>query len=166
MKNSSKKCDDGNCPVHGSLNVRGRSFTGTVISTKMQKTAIVEWGGRSYLRKYERYEKKRSKVKAHNPDCIGAKEGDLVEIAECRPLSKTKNFVIVKVLGKEKGFKEKMEAREEAKVKDKEKEETSETEEGSESKQKESSGGSFESKPLNDPKIEDPKEEEIETNKS
>jgi len=165
MKNSSKKCDDGNCPVHGSLNVRGRNFTGAVISTKMQKTAIVEWGGRSYLRKYERYEKKRSKVKAHNPDCIGAKEGDLVEIAECRPLSKTKNFVIVKALGKEKGFKEKMEAREEAKVKDKEKEETSETKEGSELQQKEESKESFESKPLNNPKAEEPGEEESESSK-
>ncbi len=165
MKNSSKKCNDGNCPVHGSLNVRGRSFTGAVISTKMQKTAIVEWGGRSYLRKYERYEKKRSKVKAHNPNCIGAKEGDLVEIAECRPLSKTKNFVIVKSLGKEKGFKEKMEAREEAKVKDKEKEETSDTVEGSELQQKERISESFESKPLNNSKIGEPKEEENESSK-
>ena len=155
MKNISKKCNDGNCPVHGSLNARGRSFTGAVISTKMQKTAIVEWGGRSYLRKYERYEKKRSKVKTHNSECIGAKEGDLVEITECRPLSKTKNFVIVKILGKEKGFKEKMEAREEGKVKDKKKEETPEAEE---------SQGSYESKTQNSPKTE-PKEEEIETSK-
>lgn len=135
-KTSSKKCNDKNCPVHGSLNIRGRSFIGSVISTKMQKTAIVEWGRRGYLRKYERYEKKRSKVKAHNPECINAKDGDLVEIRETRPLSKTKNFVIVKVLGKEKGFKEKMEAREEAKVKVKEKEETQKTEEGSGLQQK------------------------------
>jgi len=163
MKNNPKKCNDRNCPVHGSLNVRGRSFTGAVISTKMQKTAIVEWGGRSYLRKYERYEKKRSKVKAHNPDCIGAKEGDLVEIVECRPLSKTKSFAIVKVLGKEKGFKEKMEAREEAKVKDKKKEETLEAEKGSEDQNKE---GSFESKTQDDLKTEEPEEKEIETSKS
>lgn len=165
MKDISKKCNDKNCPVHGSLNVRGRSFTGAVISTKMQKTAIVEWGGRIYLKKYERYEKKRSKVKAHNPDCIGAKEGDLVEIAECRPLSKTKKFAIVKILGREKGFKEKMEAREEAKVKDKEKEETSETEEGFDPHQKERILESFEPKPRNNPKAEEPEEEEIETNK-
>ena len=110
------RCDDKNCPFHGSSKIRGRSFIGTLISTKMQKTAIVEWGRRYYLRKYERYEKRRSKVKVHNPDCINAKEGDLVKIVECKPLSKTKNFVIVEVLGKEKGFKERMEAREEAKV--------------------------------------------------
>ena len=65
----------------------------------------------------------------HNPDCIDAKEGNLVKIMECRPLSKTKNFVIVEVLGKEKGFQERMEAREEAKVV-KKKAEEEKTEEG------------------------------------
>ena len=173
-KTSSKKCNDKNCHVHGSLNVRGRSFTGAVISTKMQKTAIVEWGRRGYLKKYERYEKKRSKVKAHNPECINAKDGDLVEIRETRPLSKTKNFVIVSVLGKEKGFKEKMEAREEAKVKIKKKEETPKTEESSGSQQKEEGMGilgsetpkkSDETKIQDHAKIKEPKEEESEASK-
>ena len=111
------KCNDGNCPFHGSLKCGGRSFTGTVTSVKMQKTAIVEWGHRQFLRKYERYEKRGSRVKAHNPACINANEGNIVKIMECRPLSKTKNFVVVEVLGKEKGFKERMEAEEEAKFK-------------------------------------------------
>lgn len=116
MKKKSDKCNDKNCPIHGSLKTRGRNFVGTIISTKMQNTATVEWERRSFLRKYERYEKMRSRVKAHNPKCINAQEGDLVKIMECRPLSKTKNYVIIESLGKEKGFKEKMEAREEAKV--------------------------------------------------
>lgn len=111
------KCDDDNCPFHGSLKCRGRIFTGTVTSVKMQKTTIVEWWHRQFLRKYERYEKRKSRVKAHNPACINANEGDIVRIMECRPLSKTKNFVVVEVLGKEKGFKERMEAEEEAKFK-------------------------------------------------
>ncbi|MAH33380.1 30S ribosomal protein S17 [archaeon] len=111
------KCEDSNCPVHGRLKCRGRSFTGTVISTRMQKTAVVEWERRNYLRKYERFEKRRSKVMAHNTVCINAKEGDIVKIMECRPLSKSKNFVIVEVLGKERLFKERMEAEEESKVK-------------------------------------------------
>lgn len=111
------KCDDDNCPFHGKLKCRGRTFVGTIISAKMQKTATVSWERRHFLKKYERYEKRKSKVKAHNPACINAHEGDIVKIMECRPLSKTKNFVIVEVLGKEKGFKERMEAEEEAKVK-------------------------------------------------
>ncbi len=113
----SGKCDDNNCPFHGSLKCRGRTFTCTVISTKMQKTATVSWERRHFLKKFERYEKRKSTVKAHNPACINALEGDIVKIMECRPLSKTKNFVIIDVLGKEKGFKERMEAEEESKVK-------------------------------------------------
>jgi len=112
-----KACEDDNCPFHGKLKCRGRTFVGTIISAKMQKTATVSWERRHFLKKYERYEKRKSKVKAHNPACINAHEGDIVKIMECRPLSKTKNFVIVEVLGKEKGFKERMEAEEEAKVK-------------------------------------------------
>ncbi|MBU4143207.1 30S ribosomal protein S17 [Patescibacteria group bacterium] len=112
-----EECNDNNCPVHGSLKCRGRTFTGTVISTKMQKTAIIEWERRYFLGKYERYEKRRSRVKAHNPICINVHEGDIAKIMECRPLSKTKNFVVVGVLGKEKGFTERMEAEEEAKTK-------------------------------------------------
>ena len=113
------KCDDGNCPFHGSLKCRGRSFTCTVLSTKMQKTAKVGWDRRHFLKKYERYEKRKSVLKVHSPSCIGVQEGNIVKIMECKPLSKTKNFVIIEVLGKERGFKERMEAKEEAKFKDK-----------------------------------------------
>nr|AJS13042.1 30S ribosomal protein S17P, small subunit ribosomal protein S17 [uncultured archaeon] len=76
-------------------------LTGTVASDKMSKTAIVSWDRKVYVPKFERYEKRRSKVSAHNPECIDAKRGDVVLIAETRPLSKTKNFVIIEVIGKE-----------------------------------------------------------------
>ena len=112
-----KACEDDNCPFHGTLKCRGRIFTGTVVSSRMQKTVNVEWEWQNYLRKYERYEKKRGRVKAHNPSCINANEGDIVKIMECRPLSKTKNFVVVEVLGREKRFEQRMEAEEESKVK-------------------------------------------------
>lgn len=89
------KCDDPNCPFHGNVGVRGRIFTGTVIALDLNRTATVEWPRQFYLHKYERYEKRRSRVRAHNPECINAAVGDKVTIAECRPLSKTKSFVIV-----------------------------------------------------------------------
>jgi small subunit ribosomal protein S17 len=92
------KCEDINCPIHGNNKMRGRIFEGKVIRAKMTKTVTVEWPRRRYLSKYERFEKRRSKVKAHNPVCISAKEGDTVRISECRPLSKSKNFVILEVL--------------------------------------------------------------------
>ena len=119
----SKKCKDMNCPFHGRLKCRGKVLTGTVISTKMQKTVTVEFEKRYYIPKYERYEKRRTRIKAHNPECIAAKDGDVVRISECRPLSKTKNFVIIENLGKEKGFEEKMEALEEGKKRKKVEEE-------------------------------------------
>jgi small subunit ribosomal protein S17 len=50
------------------------------------------------IAKFERYEKRQSKIHAHNPPCIEAKAGDRVKIAECRPLSKTKSYVVVEVL--------------------------------------------------------------------
>ena len=112
-------CKDNNCPFHGSLSLRGRKFTATVTSAKMRKTAVIEFPRLHYITKYERYEKRRTKLKVHNPECVSAKNGDVVEIMECRPLSKTKSFVITKKLGVEKGFKGKMEAREAAKFADK-----------------------------------------------
>ena len=124
MKETSKLVNDSK---ESGLSLRGRIFVGTVISSKMQKTVTVEWERKNYMKKYERYEKRRSRVKAHNPDSINAQEGDIVKIMECRPLSKTKNFVVIKILGKEKGFQEKIEAREESKAKKEKKKEETET---------------------------------------
>ena len=118
-----QRCNDAKCPFHGNLSVRGRQFIGTVVSTKMRKTAIIEFERLHFLKKYERYEKRRTKLKVHNPECINTEEGGIVKVMECKPLSKTKNFVIIQKLGAEKGFKEKMEAREVAKIATKKEEE-------------------------------------------
>lgn len=79
------------------ISTRGRVFEGTVISDKMHKTVTVEWHRRKFVPKYERYERRRSKVKAHNPESMNAKTGDTVKIMETRPLSKTKNFIVIEV---------------------------------------------------------------------
>lgn len=117
-----QECNDFKCPFHGSLNTRGRQLTGTVISTKMRKTSVIEFERLYFIPKYERYEKRRTKLKVHNPECINVKEGDIVKVMECKPLSKTKSFVIIQKFGHEKGFKGRMEAREAGKVIEKEKE--------------------------------------------
>lgn|SRR3989338_4235420 len=94
------KSSDPKDPYFGSLKLRGRIFTGIVVSDKMQKTATVEWPRRKFNKKYERFEVRRSRVKAHNPESIDAKAGDMVAIAESRPLSKTKHFVIIEIIKK------------------------------------------------------------------
>ncbi len=91
-------CEDDNCPFHGTLPVRGRTFEGDVESTKMEKTAVVSWEYAEKVPKYERYERRNTRVTAHDPACIRLSEGDRVKIAECRPISKTKSFVIVEKL--------------------------------------------------------------------
>ncbi len=99
-KKGEVKCEDNFCPFHGRTKLHGRSLIGEVLSTKSHKTAKVVRERQYFLKKYERYEKRQTKIKVHNPPCINAKSGDLVRVVESRPLSKTKNFVIVEVLEK------------------------------------------------------------------
>ncbi|MDO8339368.1 MAG: 30S ribosomal protein S17 [Candidatus Burarchaeum sp.] len=92
------ECNDVNCFVHGSLRTRGSILEGRVVSDKGKRTVIVERELVRLVPKYERYARSRSRIPAHNPECIGAKLGDLVRIAECRKISKTKAWTVVKVL--------------------------------------------------------------------
>jgi len=91
-------CKDRHCPFHGDAKLRGRIFVGKVVKAGMQKTVTVEWPRLFYIPKYERFEKRRTRVKAHNVECIEAKVGDEVRIMETRPISKTKNFVVIEVI--------------------------------------------------------------------
>lgn len=95
VKPPEKDCKDEKCPFHGKLPVRGNVITGKVVSSRAQKTVVVQRDYQQLLPKYERYERRHSRISAYNPECVGAKEGDVVKIAECRPLSKTKSFVVV-----------------------------------------------------------------------
>ena len=92
-------CEDPHCPFHGRLAVRGQVLEGTVVSTGMQRTAVVERTLLHYVPKYERYEKRRRRYLAHNPPCLKVQPGHRVRIAETRPLSKTVAFCIVQDLG-------------------------------------------------------------------
>ncbi len=89
------KCDDLNCPFHGTLKIRGRVFEGVVESIKPSKTAIVRWERRVFCPKYERFEGRFTKVSAHRTGCLNIKKDDLVIIGECRPISKSKKFVVL-----------------------------------------------------------------------
>ena len=97
VKAPSETCNDSHCPFHGKLKVRGQMFEGEVISTNAAKTAQIQFTRLFPLPKYERFEKRRTNLQVHNPPCINAEEGDIVKVIACRPISKTKNFVIIEV---------------------------------------------------------------------
>ncbi len=98
IKPPEKACLDPKCCWHGTVPIRGNIIKGRVVSAKAQKTVVVEKEYLHYLPKYERYERRHSRISAYNPECIDAKKGDMVTIAECRPLSKTKSFVVIEVV--------------------------------------------------------------------
>jgi small subunit ribosomal protein S17 len=86
-------------PFNGSLPVRGSVIVGTVVSAGMQGTVVVEKQHSRLVTKYERIEKRTRRYPAHVPSNIDVREGDEVSIAECRPISKTVNFVVVENRG-------------------------------------------------------------------
>lgn len=99
VKPPEKTCTDRNCPFHGHLKVRGQVFAGRVVGDRMSNTVVVERDYLRYLTKFERYEKRKAKYLAHNPGCIAAKVGEDVTLIECRPISKSKTFVVIEKSG-------------------------------------------------------------------
>ncbi len=95
---SGESCGDVKCPFHGDLRTRGRVFEGTVVSDRMQKSVVVEWPRVIKSRKYNRFARLTSRIKAHNPACINAKMGERVRISECKKLSRSICFVVTEKL--------------------------------------------------------------------
>ena len=74
-----------------------RIIRGVVASDKADKTIKVMVNYQTRHAKYGKYLKRRSVLHAHD-EKNDAKEGDTVEIAECRPLSKTKHFRLTRII--------------------------------------------------------------------
>jgi small subunit ribosomal protein S17 len=72
-----------------------RQFTGTVTSHGMNKTAVVTVNRVKIHPKYKKRYTVSKKIKAHDEE-NSCKDGDLVVIEECRPLSKEKKWKIIK----------------------------------------------------------------------
>ena len=99
------KCKDIDCHICGKLKTRGKIFEGKVIK-KFHKRLTIEFERMTYVKKYERYAKSKTKIHARLPACIEDEIniGDLIKVQECRPLSKIIHFVVI---GKIKGREEK-----------------------------------------------------------
>jgi len=74
-----------------------RTLVGRVVSDRMDKTVTVVVERRVKHAIYDKIMMRSSKYHAHD-DSNDAKAGDLVEIQECRPLSKSKSWVVTKLL--------------------------------------------------------------------
>jgi small subunit ribosomal protein S17 len=76
-----------------------RIQTGSVVSDKMDKSAVVLIERRVKHPVYGKFVKKSTKLHIHdeNNECA---IGDTVQITECRPISKTKSWKLVKILEK------------------------------------------------------------------
>ncbi|MBI5223103.1 30S ribosomal protein S17 [Candidatus Micrarchaeota archaeon] len=92
-----EKCDDSKCFMHGDVKVRGERLFGKVVSAKSKKTVVVERSAVKFFPKYAKWARGRSRIAAHNPSCLSAKVGDMVHLAECRKLSKTKAWTVVEI---------------------------------------------------------------------
>jgi small subunit ribosomal protein S11e len=89
---------DKKCPFTGNVSIRGRIIKGMVASTKMNRTIVVRRDYLHYIKKYNRYEKRHRNISAHcSPAFKRIKTGDIVTIGQCRPLSKTVRFNVLKV---------------------------------------------------------------------
>ena len=74
-------------------------ITGTVVSDKMEKTVVVAVERQVRHGLYGKSQRKTSKFVAHNED-NAAKVGDTVALAESRPLSRRKRWVVMRVVAK------------------------------------------------------------------
>jgi small subunit ribosomal protein S17 len=74
-----------------------RTLTGTVVSNKMQKTVSVSVERLVKHERYGKYVRRTTKLLAHD-EASECKEGDVVDIAECRRLSTRKAWKVVRVV--------------------------------------------------------------------
>src|SRR3989344_9636305 len=81
------------------VGTRGRTFQG-IVTKKFVNRIVAEFERTVYVQKYERYYRKKTRVHARITPDSNVEVGDLVEVRECRPLSKIIHFMLVRVVKK------------------------------------------------------------------
>lgn len=74
-----------------------RSRIGKVVADSTEKTIKVEIEGMVQHPRYKKYIKRHTRFLVHDPEET-CKVGDLVRIEECRPISKTKKWIVREVV--------------------------------------------------------------------
>ncbi|TFG02384.1 MAG: 30S ribosomal protein S17 [Promethearchaeota archaeon] len=92
-----RDCSDKDCPFHGSTRIRGKITQGLVVSKKSRNTVVIRQDYVQFIRKYQRYERRNSRLSCHLPECLNDEinVGDMVRVGESRKLSKTKAFIVL-----------------------------------------------------------------------
>ena len=90
---------DKKCPFTGNVSIRGRILRGVVKKMKMHRSLVIRRDYLHYIPKYKRYERRHKNMSVHCSPCFRDVElGDTVVVGECRPLSKTIRFNVLKVI--------------------------------------------------------------------
>jgi len=89
---------DKKCPFTSSVSIRGRIFKGVVLSAKMKNTVVLRRDYLHFIKKYNRFEKRHHNLPAHMSPCFArTRMGDVVTVGQCRPVSKTVRFNVLRV---------------------------------------------------------------------
>jgi small subunit ribosomal protein S17 len=75
-----------------------RTVTGKVVSDRMDKSAVVMIERRVKHPVYGKYIRRSTKLHIHDAE-NACQEGDTVTIEQCRPLSRTKSWRLVEIIG-------------------------------------------------------------------
>jgi len=96
-KVKAEECKDISCPFHGETRIRGKITQGVVVSKKSKNTVIIRRDYVQFVKKYQRYERRNTRLACHLTDCLSheIEIGDLVRVGESRKISKTKAFIVI-----------------------------------------------------------------------
>jgi small subunit ribosomal protein S17 len=74
-----------------------RSRVGKVVADSSQKTVKIEIEGIIQHPRYKKYIKRHTRFLAHDPNEV-CKIGDIIRVEECRPISKTKKWIVREIV--------------------------------------------------------------------
>ena len=94
---TTRECSDKDCPFHGTTRIRGKITQGVVVNKKSKNTVIIRQDYVQFIKKYQRYERRNTRLACHLPECLihEIELGDLVRVGESRKLSKSKAFIVL-----------------------------------------------------------------------
>jgi small subunit ribosomal protein S11e len=88
---------DNKCPFTGPPTIRGKLYKGLVLSSKMHRTVVIRRDYLHFIKKFKRFEKRHTSFNAHCSPAFRVEAGDVVTVGQCRPLSKTVRFNVLRV---------------------------------------------------------------------